>query len=127
MNLCLTRADIAGRQRAMWRQDGAESIATNVSSAEALLVKLRRRLDVPVSWEQKRHLIEVLVAGVRDQAVETLRLTSRARELFLQQPAAEQRRLLRVIVEKAAWPGRRVANDPVQTVRDLAPFEPGKL
>ena len=38
-----------------------------------------------------------------DQAVETLRLTSRASELFLQQPAAEQRRLLRVVVEKAAW------------------------
>ena len=38
-----------------------------------------------------------------DQAVETLRLTSRASELFLQQPAAEQRRLLQVVVEKAAW------------------------
>jgi hypothetical protein len=32
-----------------------------------------------------------------------LRLTSRASELFLQQPAFEQRRLLQVIVEKAAW------------------------
>jgi magnesium chelatase subunit ChlI-like protein/recombinase-like zinc beta ribbon protein len=38
-----------------------------------------------------------------DQAVDMLRLTSRASELFLQQPAAEQRRLLRVVVEKAAW------------------------
>jgi hypothetical protein len=38
-----------------------------------------------------------------DQAVETLRLTSRASELFLQQPATEQRRLLQVVVEKAAW------------------------
>jgi hypothetical protein len=28
---------------------------------------------------------------------------SRASELFLQQPAAEQRRLLQVVVEKAAW------------------------
>jgi hypothetical protein len=31
------------------------------------------------------------------------RLTSRASELFLQQPAGEQRRLLQVVVEKAAW------------------------
>jgi hypothetical protein len=32
-----------------------------------------------------------------------LRLTSRASELFLQQPASEQRRLLQTVVEKAAW------------------------
>ena len=32
-----------------------------------------------------------------------LRLTSRASELFLQQSAAEQRRLLQVVVKKAAW------------------------
>ncbi len=38
-----------------------------------------------------------------DQAVDMLRLTSRASELFLQQPAGEQRRLLQVVVEKAAW------------------------
>jgi hypothetical protein len=38
-----------------------------------------------------------------DQAVDLLRLTSRASELFVQQPAAEQRRLLQVVVEKAAW------------------------
>jgi hypothetical protein len=38
-----------------------------------------------------------------DQAIDMLRLTSRASELFLQQPAAEQRRLLQTLVEKAAW------------------------
>jgi hypothetical protein len=32
-----------------------------------------------------------------------LRLTSRASELFLQQPATKQRRLLQTVVEKAAW------------------------
>ncbi len=32
-----------------------------------------------------------------------LRLTSRASELFLQQPAVEQRRLLQMVVQKAAW------------------------
>ena len=38
-----------------------------------------------------------------DQAIDMLRLTSRASELFMQQTAAEQRRLLQVVVEKAAW------------------------
>jgi site-specific DNA recombinase len=38
-----------------------------------------------------------------DQAIDMLRLTSRASELFLQQPAAEQRRLLKMVVQKAAW------------------------
>ncbi|HEY4365128.1 MAG TPA: hypothetical protein VGN17_29465, partial [Bryobacteraceae bacterium] len=38
-----------------------------------------------------------------DQAVDMLRLTSRASELFLTQPAAEQRHLLRVMIEKATW------------------------
>ena len=32
-----------------------------------------------------------------------LRLTSRASELFLQQPAPEQRRLLQTVMEKASW------------------------
>lgn len=38
-----------------------------------------------------------------DQAIDMLRVTSRASELFLQQPATEQRRLLQTVVEKAAW------------------------
>jgi site-specific DNA recombinase len=46
---------------------------------------------------------DVLTSDQTEQAVETLRLTSRASELFLQQPAAEQRRLLQVVIEKAAW------------------------
>jgi transcriptional regulator with XRE-family HTH domain len=42
-----------------------------MSSAQALLASLRKRLDQPISWEQKRRLIEVLVAGVRVETVET--------------------------------------------------------
>jgi len=38
-----------------------------------------------------------------DQAIDMLRLTSRASELFLQQPGIEQRRLVQTVVEKAAW------------------------
>jgi transcriptional regulator with XRE-family HTH domain len=49
---------------------GADSIGANIGSAEALLAKLRKRLDEPVSWELKRRLIEVLVAGVRVDTIE---------------------------------------------------------
>jgi site-specific DNA recombinase len=49
---------------------GADSIATTVTSAEALLAKLRKRLDEPISWEIKRRLIETLVAGVRVDTIE---------------------------------------------------------
>ena len=42
---------------------GADSIAGNITSAQALLENLRKRLDEPVSWEQRRRLIEVLVSG----------------------------------------------------------------
>jgi DNA invertase Pin-like site-specific DNA recombinase len=42
-----------------------------------------------------------------DQAIDMLRLTSRAGELFLQQPAIEQRRFLQTVVEKAAWKNGR--------------------
>jgi site-specific DNA recombinase len=38
-----------------------------------------------------------------DQAIDMLRLTSRASELFVQQNGSEQRRLLQSVVEKAAW------------------------
>jgi len=44
-----------------------------------------------------------LTGAIFQQAIDTLRLTSRASELFLQQPAFEQRRLLRTVVEKATW------------------------
>lgn len=49
---------------------GADSIGANIRSAETLLAKLRKRLDEPVSWELKRRLVEVLVAGVKVDTVE---------------------------------------------------------
>jgi transcriptional regulator with XRE-family HTH domain len=49
---------------------GAESIGANLTSIEALLEKLRKRLDGPISFEQKRRLIEILVAGIRVDTVE---------------------------------------------------------
>jgi hypothetical protein len=49
---------------------GADSIGPTINSAEALLTKLRKRLDEPISWEVKRRLIEVLVAAVLVDTVE---------------------------------------------------------
>lgn len=47
--------------------------------------------------------IEKATPAPVDQAVDMLWLTSQASELFLQQPAVEQRRLLQTVVQKAAW------------------------
>ena|GEM_PF-1087513 len=49
---------------------GADSIGTTISSAQTFLARLRQRLDEPISWEQKRLLLEVLVAGVQVDTVE---------------------------------------------------------
>ena len=46
-----------------------------------------------------------------DQAIDMLRLTSRASELFIQQPASEQRRLLQTVVAKASWKGGSLQTD----------------
>jgi hypothetical protein len=46
------------------------TIGATISSAEALLEKLRKRLDEPISWNVKRRLVEVLVASVRVDTVE---------------------------------------------------------
>ena len=61
-------------------------------------------------WERERSRLLRQVQDIEkarlapaDQAIDMLRLTSRASELFLQQPASEQRRLLQTLVEKAAW------------------------
>jgi site-specific DNA recombinase len=48
----------------------ADSIGATINSAEALLARLRKRLDEPISWELKRRLVEVLVAGIRVDTVE---------------------------------------------------------
>ena len=53
------------------RISGADSVSANIGSAQALLAKLRKRLDEPISWGLKRRLIEVLIAGVRVDTVET--------------------------------------------------------
>ena len=49
------------------------------------------------------HEVEITRPAPVEQAIDMMRLTSRAAELFLQQTAAEQRRLLRVVVKNATW------------------------
>jgi site-specific DNA recombinase len=55
-----------------------------------------------------------------DETIETLRLTSQACQLFMQQSAEEQRRLLRVLVKHAAWQGgtlRTTLFEPFEILR----------
>jgi site-specific DNA recombinase len=55
-----------------------------------------------------------------DQAIDMLRLTSRASELFLRQPASEQRRLLQTVVQRAAWKDRALQTalfEPFEVLR----------
>src|SRR5262249_14270872 len=61
---------------------------------------LRREQDGLV---RKIQDIQKATAAPMDQAIDLLRLTSRASELFLQQSANEQRRLLQTVLERAAW------------------------
>jgi len=62
------------------------------------------------SWRREQEALRRKIEDIEkatpapiDQAIDMLRLTSQASELFLEQPAAEQRRLLQAIMEKAAW------------------------
>ena len=41
-----------------------------LEGAEALLTRLRKRLDQPLTFERKRQLVELLVGGIR---IETIR------------------------------------------------------
>lgn len=61
-----------------------------------------------------------------DQAINIMQLTSRACELFTQQPAAEQRQLLQVVIEKAAWQDGSLRTTLFEPFESL-PLEPGKL
>ena len=61
-------------------------------------------------WRREQQALLQKIQNIRratpapvDQAIDSLQSTSRSAELFLQQPPAEQRRLLQVVIEKAAW------------------------
>jgi DNA invertase Pin-like site-specific DNA recombinase len=52
---------------------------------------------------RKIHDIQAAAPAPIEQAIDALRLTSQACQLFQQQPATEQRRLLQVLIQGAAW------------------------
>ena len=49
---------------------GVDANRSGLDNTEALLTRLRERLDQPLTWERKRQLIELLVGGIR---IETIR------------------------------------------------------
>ena len=49
---------------------GTDSNGAVLEGAEALLTRLRKRLDQPATFERKRQLVELLVGGIR---IETIR------------------------------------------------------
>jgi hypothetical protein len=49
---------------------GVDESQPVLENAEALLMRLRERLDGSLTWERKRQLVELLVGGIR---IETLR------------------------------------------------------
>jgi len=61
-------------------------------------------------WRREQDVVRGKIRDIQyaapapvDQAIDVLQLTSRAAELFLMQPAHEQRHLLQVVMQKAAW------------------------
>ena len=53
------------------KQGGIDSNAAALENAEALLTRLRARLDQPLTYEQKRQLVELLVGGIRIETIRT--------------------------------------------------------
>ena len=54
------------------------------------------------------------------QALDHMALTSKAADLFRAQPAAEQRKLLRLVVQEASWKGgelRTSLSEPFEVLR----------
>lgn len=61
-------------------------------------------------WKREQEALQRKIQDIQraapapvDQAIDMLRLTSQACQLFLQQPPAEQRRLLQTVIKDAAW------------------------
>jgi site-specific DNA recombinase len=74
--------------------------------------------------------IEKATPAPVDQAIDMLGLTSRASQLFLQQPGLNQRRLLKTVVEKAAWKDGALQTalfEPFEICGIRTGKEPGKL
>jgi hypothetical protein len=58
------------------------------------------------------------------QAMDLIALTAKAADVFLEQTAAEQRKLLRLVLEDATWKGGEVADVVSRTIFAIKTFEP---
>jgi hypothetical protein len=76
---------------------------------------------------QKIQNIQKAAPALVDRAIDMLRPTSRASEMFLQQPGAEQRRLLQTVVEKASWRDGTLQTSLFEPFEILRHSKPGKL
>ncbi len=80
------------------RLDGRIDTATydkKASDIREQLQQIRRRI----------HNTKVIAYPAVSEAVDLMALTSRAADLFLEQDGAEQRRLLRLVLQEASWKG----------------------
>jgi site-specific DNA recombinase len=79
--------------------------------------QIRERQD---RIRQKIRAGEVAVLPPISQAVDVVALTSKGAQLFLEQPAAEQRKLLHLVLETASWKGgelRTSLREPFEKLR----------
>jgi site-specific DNA recombinase len=109
------RTEQAAREQAIKRlQARHEQIQARIETMYR--DRLDGRIDVEffdshaAEWRREQETILGKIRDIQwaapapiDQAIDMLQLTSRAAELFLMQPPREQRHLLRVVMEKAAW------------------------
>ncbi len=65
------------------------------------------------------HDIQNAAPAPVEQAIDMMRLTSRAAELFLQQTGAEQRRLLQVVIKNAIWQDGELRTSLVEPFENL--------
>jgi site-specific DNA recombinase len=132
------RTEEAARERTLKRL-WAEHERLNARIETMYLDKLDGRITAEFydersgAWRREQETIvrkinEVQNAGPApiETAIDALRLTSRACELFAEQSSSEQRRLASTADQGCCLAGGQIANDAVRTIRDFAPFEPRK-
>ena len=95
------------------RLDGRIDTATYDTKAVAMREQQQQ-------FRQKLRAAEAAVLAPISEAVDLMTLTSRAADLFVQQPAVEQRKLLRLLVADASWKAgelRMSFNEPFERLR----------
>ena len=95
------------------RLDGRIDTATYDQKASAI-----REPEEQV--RQKIRTAEAMMLPPTSEAVDLMRLTSRAADLFVEQVGAEQRRLLHIVLKEASWMGgelRMSLREPFEELR----------